>query len=203
MQAPRSPRQPGERIAPLQLDTLAHGTLAVPDPRRRWTHLQFRRFAGCPVCNLHLRSFARRHGELTEHGVTTAAFFHSPAALMRPYQGELPFPTVPDPERRYYALFGVERSRWAVFHPRVMWDAVAGLVRAKSNPWAGGGDQRGLPADFLLDPGGTIVAARYGAHAADHWSVDEVLALARTDAATTREAPGGTGPSESTLELGR
>ncbi|NVB84948.1 MAG: AhpC/TSA family protein, partial [Kofleriaceae bacterium] len=28
--------------------------IEVPDPARL-VHLQFRRFAGCPVCNLHLR----------------------------------------------------------------------------------------------------------------------------------------------------
>jgi len=33
----------------------------IPEPDGL-VHLQFRRFAGCPVCNLHLRSFASRHG---------------------------------------------------------------------------------------------------------------------------------------------
>ena len=33
----------------------------------------------------------------------------------------------------------------------------------------------GLPADFLIGPDGTLVAAHYGAHADDQWSVDELL----------------------------
>jgi hypothetical protein len=170
-------RAVGERLASLKLSTLAHGTVQVPGPT--FTHLQFRRFAGCPVCNLHLRSFARGHDQLELAGVRTVAFFHSPADLMRPYQGALPFPAVPDPERRWYRHFGVERSAIAVAHPQVVWSALRGLVGARSNPFAGGRDQTGLPADFLIDSGGVIVGTHYGRHADDQWSLAEVLARVR------------------------
>ncbi|MEU0661187.1 hypothetical protein [Streptomyces lavendulocolor] len=36
----------------------------------------------------------------------------------------------------------------------------------------------GLPADFLLAPDGTVLAVKYGEHAYDQWSVDELLELA-------------------------
>jgi hypothetical protein len=36
----------------------------------------------------------------------------------------------------------------------------------------------GLPADFLVGPDGIVRAVKYGVHADDQWSVDEVLALA-------------------------
>jgi hypothetical protein len=36
----------------------------------------------------------------------------------------------------------------------------------------------GLPADFLIDPAGRVVALRYGRHANDQWSVDELVELA-------------------------
>jgi hypothetical protein len=97
---------------------------------------------------------------------------------MRPYQGELPFPCVPDPERRFYEHFGVQRSMLAVAHPRVIGSALRGLVLAPSNPFAGGSEPTGLPADFLLDEGGTIRALHYGKHADDQWSLEEVLSLA-------------------------
>jgi hypothetical protein len=60
-----------------------------------------------------------------------------------------------------------------------VWSALRGLVGAPSNPLAGGGDQTGLPADFLIDAGGVIVGAHYGRHADDQWSLDEVLVRAR------------------------
>ena len=40
----------------------------------------------------------------------------------------------------------------------------------------------GLPADFLIAPDGRVLAAHYGSHADDQWSLDELLALARTHA---------------------
>src|SRR4051812_37872712 len=44
----------------------------------------------------------------------------------------------------------------------------------------------GLPADFLISPDGKIVDVQYGAHMADHWEVDEVLAKARCPRAYDR-----------------
>jgi len=167
-------RSVGDRLAPIQLSTLAHGIIQVPGPAH--VHLQFRRFAGCPVCNLHLRRFAEGHARLEGAGVRTVAFFHSPAELMLPYQGGLPFPTVPDPERRWYRHFGAERSALAIVHPQVIWSALRGLVGAPSNPFVGGSDQTGLPADFLINSDGVIIGAHYGKHADDQWSLDEVLA---------------------------
>jgi hypothetical protein len=170
-------RAVGARLAPLDFTTLAHGTFHLPSTGL--VHLQFRRFAGCPVCNLHMRRFQQGHERLLAAGVQTLAFFHSPAALMRPYQGDLPFPTVPDPSRKWYRHFGVERSLFAALHPKVMGAGLLGLVWAKSNPFAGGSDQTGKPADFLVNSRGEIVAAHYGAHANDQWSIDEVLKLAQ------------------------
>ena len=50
------------------------------------------------------------------------------------------------------------------------------------HPWSarrGEGGHLGLPAEFLLGADGVVRAAHYGRHAADHWSVDQVRALAR------------------------
>ncbi|WP_217918795.1 peroxiredoxin-like family protein [Myxococcus sp. AM010] len=176
-----SRRQPGDVLAPFSVTTLSHGLLELPmRAPGAFTHLQFRRFAGCPICNLHMRSFAAAQGRIEEAGIHTVAFFHSSAEAMRPYQGDLPFPVVPDLERRWYGHFGVEQSVLAVAHPRVMLSAVRGLASAPSNPFAGEGGQRGLPADFLLDATGRVRAVHYGRHADDHWEVDDVIALARS-----------------------
>lgn len=172
--------KPGDTLAPFTLETLAHGAVRVPS--QGLVHLQFRRFAGCPVCNLHLRSFARGLDRLRAAGVEPVAFFHSSAEAMRPYQGDLPFAVVPDPSRRWYARFGVERSALAGAHPKVMWSALRGMVGTRSNPFRGEGGKDGLPADFLIDHHGRIRAAHYGRHAADHWELEQVLALARDEA---------------------
>jgi len=149
----------------------------VPDPDAL-VHLQFRRFAGCPICNLHLRSVVARHAEITAAGIREVVFFHSPAAELRSY--DLPFAVVADPDKRYYRDFGVESDRRALLHPRV-WGAILrgsamtllGRFRPPAVRQAGG--RLGLPADFLIAPDGRVLAAKYGKHANDQWSVDELL----------------------------
>ena len=166
---------PGAQLAPFELETLSHGVVKVPSGGL--LHLQFRRFAGCPICNLHLRAFARHIGKLEAAKVTTVAFFHSSAEVMRPLQGDLPFPVVADLERRWYQRFAVERSALAAMHPSAMWAAMRGLIGTNANPTKGEGGASGLPADFLISAEGTVLASHYGTHADDSWSVEQVLAL--------------------------
>jgi hypothetical protein len=52
------------------------------------------------------------------------------------------------------------------------------------------GGRYGLPADFLVSPDGIVLAAHYGEHADDQWSVDTVLLLAaRHKANRLQECP--------------
>ena len=56
---------------PTSLTDIHGAHVSIPDARAKWTHLQFRRFAGCPICNLHLQSFLRRSEEIAAAGVCT------------------------------------------------------------------------------------------------------------------------------------
>jgi peroxiredoxin len=155
----------------------------VPDPERL-VHLQFRRFAGCPICNLHLQSIVRRHDEITAAGIREVVFFHSPTEELAKYTADLPFPTVADPDKRYYKEFGVESSPRAVLDPRVWPTIVRGVAvtirRGYRRPAVHQDNGHlGLPADFLINTDGSVIAAKHGTHADDQWSVDELLAQAR------------------------
>lgn len=176
MNTPNSKLSVGQVVSPFTVETLSHGPLQVPG--KGLIHLQFRRFAGCPVCNLHLRQFAKSVDQLTGAGVRTVAFVHSSPEAMKPFQGDLPFAVVPDPEKHWYARFGVESSLVGLLHPKAMWASMVGMVSAKMNPLAGEGGMAGLPADVLLDSTGRVLAVKYGSHADDSWSVADVLALA-------------------------
>ena len=176
---------PGDRFPRLDLAALSGQSVAVPDPDRL-VHLQFRRFAGCPICDLHLRDIARRLGELEAAGILEVALFHSSQAALLPYAGELPFAVVPDPDRRLYARFGVEAAPRALTSPSAWLPLLRAVVHATANALAGRpapprqaeGGRLGLPADLLIAPDGRVLAVKYGDHAADHWSVDELLVLA-------------------------
>ncbi|MFC4126327.1 hypothetical protein [Nocardia rhizosphaerae] len=53
----------GDQVAPEVLTAIDGRTVALGDSPRP-VHLQFRRFAGCPICHLHLRSVVQRHDEI-------------------------------------------------------------------------------------------------------------------------------------------
>lgn len=170
-------------ISDLRLHSVGGEQISVPDPNAL-VHLQFRRFAGCPICNLHLRSFTRRHDEISAAGIREVVFFHSEADELRRHVADLPFAAVADPDRRFYRQFGVEASARALLDPRA-WPAIVrgvaaaltGRFRAPQTRQPGG--RLGLPADFLIGSDGRVVAAKYGRHADDQWSVDELLTHAR------------------------
>ena len=179
---------PGASIAARYLVSVADVALRVPDPDHL-VHLQFRRFAGCPVCNLHLRSIVRRHTEITAAGIRDVVVFHSSAADLRPHVADLPFDVLADPSKQLYIAFGVESSPRALLDPRVwlpiargvahsLWDLLSG--RQPAPPLTPRGGRLGLPADFLIAPDGRLLASKYGTHAYDQWSVDELLTLARS-----------------------
>ncbi|MEO3809412.1 peroxiredoxin-like family protein [Sphaerisporangium sp. B11E5] len=163
---------------------------AVPVPEAGWlTHLQFRRFAGCPVCNLHLRTVAARHEEIAAAGVREVVMFHSPAEELLPHVDDLPFAVVADPGKKLYAEFGVESAPRALLDPRVYGTILRAVLRDLGPVLRGRrplpsrrqpGGRLGLPADLLIAPDGRTLAAYYGTHAYDQWPVDHLLTLART-----------------------
>lgn len=110
--------------------------------------------------------------------------FHSSVEAMLPFQGELPFDVVADPERALYAEFGIRESLrvlGSVRAARAGLQGIADAVRAGGVRGATGVGERhlGQPADFLIGPDGRVHALRYGVHAYDQWSVDELLGHAR------------------------
>jgi peroxiredoxin len=177
----------GVPLPALALHDLDGRPVPVPDPERL-VHLQLRRFAGCPVCNLHLRSVVARLDDIDAAGVREVVVFHSTVDALRPHAADLPFPVVADPDKSIYRALGVESSKRSILSPRVwltiiralaatIWGTLRGTDRPPSLFPEGG--RYGLPGDFLVAPDGTVVAAKYGDHADDQWTVDELLALAR------------------------
>jgi peroxiredoxin len=193
---------PGDTIAPRQLVAISGESVGVPDPGRL-VHLELRRFAGCPICNLHLRSVVQRSDELAGAAIKEVVVFHSTDQELRKYQAELPFAVIADPDKHLYAEFGVETSPRAVLSPRA-WPAIirglghsiGAVVRGKEKapPVVHENGSLGLPGDFLIASDGRVIAAKYGTHAYDQWTVDEVLALAKGGRTGDGAAEGSTAP---------
>lgn len=178
----------GAMIPPQDLVTIFGPSVSVPDPDQL-IHLQFRRFAGCPVCDLHLRSFVRRHQELAAASIAEIVVFHSTAEELLMYEAELPFDVVADPQRELFAPFGVGSGARSLLNP-LAWPPISRAVvrsvwrilreRRPLPPLNPHGGRFGLPADFLIGHDGRLLSCKYGTQAYDQWSVDEVLGLART-----------------------
>ncbi|WP_260396979.1 peroxiredoxin-like family protein [Variovorax sp. KBW07] len=162
----------------IALQTIAGRSIAIPNPSARFVHLQFRRFAGCPVCNFHLMTLARRQPEIEAAGIHQVVLFHSSKEEMRKYQAQLPFDCVADLGKKHYRQFGVENSVLALLNPRVFWSGMRWVLASRRFYRKAENGITGLPADFLIDSGGRVVACNYGTHADDQWDADELLKLA-------------------------
>lgn len=174
----------GDIVKRNELAAIHGDTVRIPDPERL-VHLQFRRYSGCPVCNLHLRSVARRYDEVIEAGIIEVVVFHSDAKTMLEFQGQLPFAAIADPKKQLYIEYGADRKMASsvALNPRSWWAAVNALGHGLgfNRLHGAGGDgevKSGLPAEFLISPTGRVMAAKYGKRVDDHWSVDQLLGLA-------------------------
>jgi peroxiredoxin len=167
-----------EDVFPQLTVTTSKGTpLTIPVAGVRYTHIQFRRFSGCPICNTHIAALRREKAQLDALGIHEVLFFHSSTEDVAAFHTDLPFDAVGDREKRYYRQFGVESS-WSAVSPAAIKAALASILRGSFGLKITGGPL-GLPAEFLVAPNGRIKVARYGKHAYDQWPVETSLDLAR------------------------
>lgn len=166
----------GDRVGPLLIESIHGEEVRIPSAGQ-FTHLQFRRYAGCPICNLHLQSFIQRHDELLANNVQEVVVFHSAKSEMLAHQINAPLAFIADSGKKLYQAFGVESSLLSVLNPKAWPAGLKGVVRHGTRLPASGGSAFLLPAEFLMDDTGRIVALKYGDHASDQWQFDEVLEL--------------------------
>jgi hypothetical protein len=96
---------------------------------------------------------------------------------------DLPFAVVADPKRKLYDEFGVHNSVRGMLNRDVARAVGRGVRQTRSARSLAGSlgpteNHLGMPADFLIASDGAVVARKYGKHADDQWSVDELLRLA-------------------------
>jgi peroxiredoxin len=169
----------GDVIPKTVWTNIDEGSVLVPQ-QDTFIHLQFRRFAGCPVCNLHLQSFFKRAEELKANNIHEVVVFHASQKDMLASVVDVPFDLIADPSRKLYKEFGVETSWKALLNLGVMQKALKGIRKFGMKIPQSVEAELGVPADFLINQAGTVVALKYGAHADDQWSVDEVIELAKS-----------------------
>ncbi len=185
----------GTQLPRYELADVRGEPVRIPDARRL-VHLQFRRFAGCPVCSVHLASIGARHEQIRAAGVLEVVVFHSEEDELRRHVEDFPLAVVADPEKRLYRAFGVESAPRALLDPRA-WPGIAvgvvlaaiAITRGRARPPRALplGGRFGLPADFLVDTDGRVVDCHYGEHADDQWAVEEIVARAEAYGSPSRD----------------
>ena len=171
--------KPGDKIQDMQLRDIYHDPVSIPDSSQV-VHLQFRRFSGCPICNIHMGQLMSRKDEILKHHIKEVIVFYSTESSIKENLGQIPFTLISDPKKVLYQQFGVEKSIKSVMNPLAWPAAMTGffknITRALRMLPKGDESMFGLPADFLIDSKGTIINVKYGTHAYDQWSVDELIA---------------------------
>ncbi len=170
--------KPGDIVPARTLESVTGGPVSVPDSNRL-VHLQLRRFVDCPICNTHIAEVRRRAREIEAAGIKEVIVFHSSVKSIRSYQKDLPFVLVGDPKKALYKEFGIKASL-RFLSLESLGAALRGVAHGHFGLRLWGGPM-GLPGDFLIAPSGRIKAAKYGTHAYDQWSVDELIALAKNE----------------------
>jgi peroxiredoxin len=159
----------------LELKTIHGDSVAIPDAKSPWVHLQFRRFAGCAFCNMHLQKLIQSQAAIKTAGIREVIIFHSSREILLPHQGGFPFDIIADPEKVLYQQFGIETSPLALLHP----GALANTLRAQMMPnrphTKAENGTLGLPAEFLISQDGHVAKSHYGKHGYDQWSVETLL----------------------------
>ena len=130
-----------------------------------------------PGVQFRLHSLAKRRAEMEAASIREVILFHSSREEMLKYQAQLPFDCIADPHKKFYRQFNVEISVRAPLHPAVLWSGLRGILATGKFFKRAENGILGLPADFLIDPQGKVLASHYGVHADDNWDADELLRL--------------------------
>ena len=139
------------------------------------------REAACPFCNVRVYELTHDHDDLRARGLDIVAIFHSDERDVRRFiaRQPRPFRMVADPEGRAHAAFGAERSGFGKV--RAMLLRLPALVKGLRLLGRVPGARRSgalMPADFLIDGAGRIVATHYGRDAGDHMPMARILRFA-------------------------
>ncbi len=171
----------GAQAPVFEADSLGGRRVDLAALRGRTVLVKFYRFATCPVCNLHLHHFIKEYQVVEALGLTTIVIFHSPAEKLEATHGDAtPFDLVPDPDKRIFRAFGVERGLAGMFAPAVMRDYIRALAAGfPPGMLTSDGGITGNPADFIVDAAGRIAFAHYGRHYADSLTAGQVADVLR------------------------
>ncbi len=144
------------------------------------------RYIGCTVCRYDVYLLSKRYNEFQEKGVWVVVVMQSDPAVARESLGEekLPFDIVCDTDMAIYKaldiqpaksmedLLGDDPADLAKFETKRAAVKESGFTHGKYE-----GDEKQLPALFIVAPDRTVIYAHYAKNIADMPTIDELLLL--------------------------
>jgi peroxiredoxin len=166
----------GDRAPAVVLDALDGSRLDCASPNGPVV-LVLTRYAGCPVCQLHVGRIAAAMPELRARSCAVWMVFQSTPARLRAAMAEWKpgFAAVADPTARLYDAFGAGTSLAGFVHPRSL-SALGRAMAAGKRHGRFEGRELQMPAEFVIDHRGRIALAHYGRDVGDHVPAPALLA---------------------------
>jgi thioredoxin-dependent peroxiredoxin len=147
--------------------------------------IAFFRHAGCPFCNLRVHALTKIQPELKSKGMEMIFFFESKEnVILRSsfHKGISPIPLISDPDKVWYALYGLEESaaKSAISH---LTSFIPTVIQAKKagvpvHLMESGESISTMPAEFLVGPGLVLQKVLYSERLNERLDLEEVKAFA-------------------------
>lgn len=158
----------GDSLIDFEIEDFKGNIFKLSDYMDKKVLLSFYRYAACPLCNLRIHSMIQKYPDYHSKGLEVFAFFESPKESISESVGkqEPPFRLIPDPARKIYKLYRVEKSIFkyilGLLNTKLIKAALLGFKIGKME-----NDKTMVPADFLIE-NGVIKVAYYGKDISDH-----------------------------------
>lgn len=139
--------------------------------------LIFLRYAGCPLCQLHISEISRKYPQIAAKDTDVIVFVRSRVntLVQEGYPGGFPFKLVADPDGDFYKLYGVGSGNIKdMLTPNVIKKAVKATIRGHKQGKMEG-NQWQLPGDFIVGKDGKLKLAHVGSDIGDNLKSDELM----------------------------
>jgi thioredoxin-dependent peroxiredoxin len=172
--------QPGTTAPAFQVQDSFGNPIKLQDYAGKWLLLSFLRNGACAICNLRVHQLIQKFPVLQAHNLEVITIFESPSSSISQFVGKqaAPFPIIPDPEAKLYALYGVESSEEKVNSTMAKPETPALIGQAAANGFAltpeEGSNFYRMPADFLIAPDSSIQIAHYAEFVYDHLDFEKL-----------------------------
>jgi len=142
------------------------------------TVLMFLRYMGCPICQMKIAELKKEFPLFKKRGVSLLVVLQSTPENITPMisQKDMPFVIVCDPHERLFTLYGVRPgSIFGYVTPTTIVRAIRATLQGfKHGTYEG--NEKQLPATFIIDKAGKVKYARYGKNVADVPKTEKLLA---------------------------